>query len=98
MAGREKRDGICKICKLTYAQHSGNLCKACFVPIEHHTAEEQEECWLGRSRMAFARGEAGLDLNDADLEAMKRYPEPESLTPFDGYKYVESAHAQAPQH
>lgn len=34
--------------------------------------------WEGCARMALARREAGIDLTERDLEALRRYPNPRS--------------------
>lgn len=93
MAGKKQTAGDprCKVrgCELTYSQHSGNICPACFVPIEHHDAASQKECWDNRARMAAARRAAGLELNAADVEALKKCPHPDTLTEH-GYQVMET--------
>lgn len=77
----------CQICKLRHNAHTGNKCRSCDAPIEHHTPEQQDECWEGRARMAWAKRQSGLRLNDVEHESLRRCPNPEILSLF-GYRQV----------
>lgn len=82
----------CQTCKHRYDTHTGVKCRACNTPIEHHTTEQQHECWAGRARMAWAKQQAGVHLNDVDREALQRCPTPEILG-LGGYRHVEEPDA-----
>lgn len=56
----------CKICKLPYTAHSGTTCAICKGAVEHHTAEQFDECCDGRRRMARARYLADVPLDKID--------------------------------
>lgn len=88
----------CKVCGRTAEEHTGRLCQACLLPIEHHTPSPRDleharlvvteaECWAARSRMAQAKRHAGGVLNDVELAAVRRFPDPVTLT-ANGYTAV----------
>ena len=72
-----KKDPVCKTCGMLYELHSGAKCKSCRRPEEH--CFDSNECWFNRARMARAKRDAGRQLNDVDVEAIRRYPEPHSM-------------------
>ena len=88
----------CRVCGRTADEHTGRLCPACMLPIEHHTPSPRDlehtrrvvteaECWAARSRMAQAKHHAGGTLNDVELAAVRCFPDPVTLT-ANGYTAV----------
>lgn len=69
-----RRDGdpVCRVCERRYSAHVAGDCPVCRLPLEHHDTARTADCWAGRARMAQARQAAGLELNDVDLEALRR--------------------------
>ncbi|MGC4050635.1 MAG: hypothetical protein QM757_14765 [Paludibaculum sp.] len=70
----------CRVCGLTYGEHTGRMCEACRLPIEHHHNGDTTPCWEGLARMAAAKRHAGLELGDVDRQALTRVPHPTFLT------------------
>lgn len=62
----DNKKAKCKVCELPYTSHTGNFCAICKGAIEHHTAEQFDECVEGRRRMARARYLADIDLDEID--------------------------------
>lgn len=53
----------CRVCKATYAQHSGRICRICREAVEHHDDQERMDLEIaGAVDMASARLAAGLDI------------------------------------
>jgi hypothetical protein len=74
---------LCPRCGLPSKQHSS--CKWCGGPDQHHDDTTRAQCLEGRARMAWAKREAGGDLNPLDIDALEACPTPTILTPT-GYQ------------
>lgn len=61
------------MCRRPRAEHSGDTCRVCSRPVEHHTdpAELELEV-IGRARVSEARLAAGLTITDSDRWCIDR--------------------------
>lgn len=90
-----RKERTCSICGLSYPSHTRGPCGACGLPAEHHDKRlaykpgfqvvSEAECWEARARMAAATRDAGLELTRTDREALRRCPNPPTLT-VSGYQ------------
>ena len=91
MARRDAPDDpTCTICGRSYGSHTGKKCDACGAPIEHHKPPlvpkagvvyvDEAECWRNRAHAAWCKAQAGLELNNIERKALRKYPDPEMLT------------------
>jgi hypothetical protein len=72
-------DRPCRTCGSAVRFH--RPCPACGGAIEHHPGAQVPEIeWEGLARMATAGRAAGRPLGNAEVEALRRYPNPRQLT------------------
>jgi hypothetical protein len=82
---KDPADRWCGLClalgrQVKIADHPTDLCDACGGYRCHHQDDDEDLCWEGRARMARAKADTGGHLNDVELRALARHPDPPMLT------------------